>query len=60
VAELTIARGYPEICREHLTIPTEYRILCGLSIGYADPDFPANHLDIPRNPIDENVAFLDR
>jgi nitroreductase len=50
---------YPEICREHLHIPNEYRILCGLAIGYADPDFPANHLDIPRNPIGENVVFVD-
>ncbi|HEX3545520.1 MAG TPA: nitroreductase [Mycobacterium sp.] len=51
--------GYPEICREHLNIPDEYRILCGLSIGYADPDFPANHLDIPRNPVSDNVVFID-
>lgn len=51
--------GYPEIVREHLNISEEYRILCGMAIGYADPDFPSNHLDIPRNPISENVTFLD-
>ncbi|WP_260972721.1 nitroreductase [Mycolicibacterium llatzerense] len=50
---------YPEVLREQLGIPEELSILCGIAIGYADPAFPANHLDTPRNPIRENVAFLD-
>lgn len=50
---------YPEVLREQLDIPEELSILCGIAIGYADPAFPANHLDTPRNPIGENVAFLD-
>ncbi len=50
---------YPEVLREQLDIPEELSILCGIAIGYADPAFPANHLDTPRNPIRENVAFLD-
>ena len=32
--------GYPEILREQLHIGDEYRILCGVSIGYPDPDIP--------------------
>jgi nitroreductase len=32
--------GYPETIREHLGIGEEMRILCGLAIGYPDPDFP--------------------
>ncbi|ORA37617.1 nitroreductase [Mycobacterium aquaticum] len=50
---------YPDVLREQLGIPTDLTILCGLSIGYADEAFAANHLDTPRNPISENVVFLD-
>jgi nitroreductase len=51
--------GYPEIIREQLGIGEEMRILCGLSIGYPDPDFPGNSLRVPRNPLTENVMFVD-
>ncbi len=51
--------GYPQVLHAQLAIPPEYRILCGLAIGYPDPDFPANRLHIPRNPIDDNVVFHD-
>jgi nitroreductase len=50
---------YPEVVREHLGIPDELTVLCGLSIGYADPGFPANNLHIPRNSVESNVVFLD-
>ena len=52
--------GYPEIVHKQLDIPVEYTILCGLAVGYPDPDFPANNIRTPRNPIDENVVFLDK
>jgi nitroreductase len=52
--------GYPDVLRRHCEIPDEYRILSGVAIGYADPDFAANHLDIPRSPIAENIAFFDQ
>jgi nitroreductase len=51
--------GYPDILRQQLHIGEEYRILCGIAIGYPDPTFPANTLDVPRNPLDANVAFVD-
>jgi nitroreductase len=51
--------GYREIVREQLHIPAEFEILCGLAVGYADPDFPANKLRMPRNPIEKNAVFLD-
>jgi nitroreductase len=56
--EVSIA-GYPEIVRAQLAIPAELSILCGLAIGYPDPDFPANQLHIGREPIEKNVLFLD-
>ena len=37
--------GYPEILREYLDIDDDMRILCGVAIGYPDPQFPANALD---------------
>jgi nitroreductase len=51
--------GYPEIIRAQLAIPAELSILCGVAVGYPDPDFPANRLHIGREPIKENVVFLD-
>lgn len=50
---------YPGIVREQLDIPDELRVLCGMCIGYADPAFAANNLRIPRNPVSDNVVFLD-
>ena len=44
---------------EQLNIPEELTILCGLAVGYTDPDFPANQLRIDRNAIEKNVVFLD-
>jgi nitroreductase len=51
--------GYPDILRSQLGISADLEILCGLAIGYADPDFPANKLRIGRNPIESNVVFID-
>ncbi|MHC5537250.1 nitroreductase [Singulisphaera rosea] len=56
--EVSIA-GYPEIIRAQLSIPAELSILCGLAIGYPDPDFPANNLQVGREAIEKNVVFLD-
>lgn len=56
--EASIA-AYPEIIRSELDISPELAILCGLAVGYADPDFPANHLHISREPVEKNVSFLD-
>jgi nitroreductase len=50
--------GYPEIVHEQLNIPEELMILCGLAVGYSDPDFLANQLRIGRNAIEKNVVFL--
>jgi nitroreductase len=51
--------GYPEVVRSQLSIRAELSILCGLAIGYPDPDFPANRLHIAREPIKEHVVFLE-
>jgi len=56
--EVSVA-GYPEIVRAQLAIRRELTILCGLAIGYADPDFTANRLHVKREPIAKIAAFLD-
>ena len=57
--EVSIA-GYPEIIRAQLAIPPEVSILCAVAIGYPDPDFPANELHVGREPLRENIVFLDK
>jgi hypothetical protein len=58
VVEVSIV-GYPEIVRAELDIPDELSILCGLAVGYTDPDFAANKLKIGRKLVGENAVFLD-
>ena len=56
--EVSIA-GYPEIVRAQLAIPAELSILCGLAVGYPDPEFAANKLHVSRQAIGKNVVFLE-
>ncbi|WP_167108224.1 nitroreductase [Mycobacterium sp. DL592] len=51
--------GYPDILRDNLGIGDDMRILCGIAIGYPDPDFAANSLAVPRNPLSRNCVFVD-
>lgn len=51
--------GFPDVVRQALHIPPRYEILCGLAIGYAVEDFPANNLDVPRKSINDTTVFLD-
>ena len=50
-------RAYPELVAEHLGIPDDEQILCGLSFGYEDESVAANRTRQPRDPIANNVAF---
>jgi nitroreductase len=52
-------RAFPEVAAEHLGIPEDEQILCGLSFGYEDRDVPANQTRQPRDPIANNVVFRD-
>jgi nitroreductase len=54
--EVSLA-GYPEVVRTQLNIPPELTIICGLAVGYPDPDFPTNKLHIGREPVEKNVMF---
>jgi len=50
-------RAFPEIAGQHLGIPDDEQILCGLSFGYEDSTVPANQTRQPRDPIFGNVFF---
>jgi nitroreductase len=49
--------GYPEVIYKELAVPRQLSILCGMSVGYPDPDFPVNKLNIGRSPIENNVVI---
>jgi nitroreductase len=51
--------AYPETIRAKLAIPDEYRIMCGLAVGYADPAFPVNHLRVGRDAPEQKVVFVE-
>jgi nitroreductase len=51
--------GYQETIRAQLAIPTELSILCGLAVGYPDSDFPGNKVHVGRDPVQNNVVFVE-
>jgi nitroreductase len=46
--EVSVA-GYPDVVRTQLNIQAELTIICGLAVGYSDPEFPANKLHVGRD-----------
>ena len=55
-----IAQGvtYPDIIRRHVAIPESKRLLLAISLGYPDPDFPANRVVSEREPLDTNTFWV--
>jgi nitroreductase len=51
--------AFPDVIRETLDIPGHYKIICGIAIGYPVTDFPPNHITTARNPLQQNVMFLE-
>lgn len=47
---------YPNLVRQVLGYPTDCLLLCGMALGYADPDAPINTYRTPR----EDVSFFTR
>ncbi|MGB5810205.1 MAG: nitroreductase [Polyangiales bacterium] len=48
-------RSYPHMVAQHLDIPADEQILCGLSFGYEDEQVSANATRQPRDAFDANV-----
>ncbi len=57
----TCAQGalaeYSDIIKEHLSIPKETILLCGMALGYEDEDASINQYRTPRLTLEEFVTF---
>ncbi|MDP5239831.1 nitroreductase [Uliginosibacterium sp. 31-16] len=50
---------YHPIVKAQLDIPDTQMVVCGMSLGYADPDAPENALVLPRIPSADFTRFHD-
>ena len=57
-SEAAIA-SYPDIVRRELGISNDWVVICGMAMGYADPDALINTFQPPRIGADEYAVFLD-
>ena len=48
---------YHDAYRKYLNLPESKRLVCGIAIGYPNPDFPANHVVSTRVDIDTNTSW---
>jgi nitroreductase len=46
-----------DVVRAHLGLPDDQALVCGMSLGVADPEEPANRLATTRVPLEEFVTF---
>ena len=51
--------SYHAIIRRHLGIPDDQIVACGMALGHADPNEPANALVSPRAPVEAFARFHD-
>jgi nitroreductase len=49
---------FHRVIGEHLRLPEEEMVVCGMSLGYADPDATANQLTTEREPVSGFARFL--
>lgn len=56
-SQVSFAR-YHKVLRAHLDIPDEQVVVCGMSIGYADPSAPENQLVTEREPVEGFTRFF--
>ena len=49
---------YPALVKEFLSYPAESILVCGMALGYADPDAPVNGYRTPREPVESFARFF--
>jgi len=49
--------NYPDIVRQELHIPANQQLVCGMSMGYENPEQPANQFRTTRISLNEFVQF---
>jgi nitroreductase len=50
---------YHATIRRELALPDEQLVLCGMALGWADPDAIPNKLHTDREPLESYVTFMD-
>lgn len=50
--------NYGDLVHEHLQLPKDEIVVCGIALGYADPENPANKFKTPRMKLEEFSDFL--
>lgn len=50
---------FHRIIAQHLSLPANEQVVCGMSLGYADPDKIENTLVTEREPVSAFARFLD-
>ena len=50
---------YPDIVREILELPDDRLLLCGMALGYPDPDAPVNRFRLEREPVENFTRWYD-
>ena len=51
--------GFHKLLAEHLALPATEMVVCGMSLGHADPSAPENQLVTERAPVASFTRFLD-
>ncbi|MEP1944331.1 MAG: nitroreductase family protein, partial [Sulfitobacter sp.] len=51
--------AYAPLLKEHLAIGPDRLILCAISLGYADPEAPANQFRTSRAPLGDIITWHD-
>ena len=49
--------SYPGVVRGELGIPQSETVVCGMALGFADPDEPVNALRAEREPVESYAVF---
>jgi nitroreductase len=50
--------SYPSLIRQHLGLDADTKVVCGMALGYADPDAPVNQTHTTRCELDEYFKVL--
>lgn len=50
---------FHRIIEQHLALPSEQMVVCGMSLGWADPDAPINRLVSEREGVDAFARFVE-
>ena len=50
--------SYPSLIRQHVGLDADTKVVCGMALGYADPDAPVNQTHTTRCALDEYFRVL--